>query len=293
MPSNQVWGAVFDNHLKLWISTSKGLVKYDPERETVENTFYESDGLPSNEFNYFSFSKSSTGSLYFGTKNGFTRFNPENIRINPYRPRGIITNITVNNQPLEISSEGFLKKHISFLPEITLDHHQEVFTLGFSSSNHWLTDETQFEYQMAGVDRDWVKAKSDRRFTTYTNLDPGYYQFRLKAANDDGVWSVTPIELNIRIQAAPWNTPLAKLLYIIFAFGVLYFIYGEQRTRWLLKTNLAVERQEAIRLKELSAFKNTFFTNLTHEIRTPLTVILGMTESLTEKSKHSLKRLKN
>ena len=288
LPSNNLWGGVFDQEGMLWISSNKGLIKIDPAQKMVMHTFNRADGLPTDEFHYFSFLKLRDDHLFFGTYNGFTIYDPTQIKVNYYQPEAIITSLEINNQIVTPTHDGLILRDISYLPDLTLHHRQNVVSFTLAATNYFDPDETLFEYQLSGLSEHWVRINPDRRIITYSNLGKGDYQFKVRAANDDGIWNPRPTVLGIHMKPAPWNTLVAKVGYLLLLLLIIFLILRNQRNRWQLRTNLAVQKQQALRLKEISDFKNTFFTNITHEIRTPLSIILGMTQNLTSKSKATL-----
>lgn len=292
-PNDIIWGTLIDNEGFLWASTANGLVKFDRKLNKVIHVFNHMDGLPSDEFAYFSNYQTRDGYLLFGGKNGFTFFDPTSIKINEFDPKVILTKLTVLNKPVTISDTTLLKEHISFLPDLEFTHRENVFTLTFSSNSYFEPRENQFRYKLEGLDEDWVTVPSDQRYTNYTNLKPGDYTFLVSSSNDDGIWSSKPTSLNITVLPAPWETVWAKLLYLLLILLVGYLIYRTMRNRLQLKTNLAFQEAEAKRLKENNEFKNRFFTNITHEFRTPLTIISGMTKSLQSQSNSSLGKIEN
>ena len=288
-----VWGGTIDDSGYLWVSTSDGLVKFDRQEKKVVHVFNQYDGLPADGFTYFSYYKAKDGYLFFGGKNGFTYFNPESIQINAFKPRTLMTDFTVLNEAVNISDSSLLQSHISFLPDLIFNHKENVFTFTFSSNSFFQPEENQFKYMLEGLDEEWIITNADRRYATYNNLSPGTYRFLVSSSNDDGIWNASPASINILVRPAPWETWWAKIIYIIILCGIIYSIYRTIINRLKLKTNLALQESEAIRLKEISNFKNRFFTNITHEFRTPLTIISGMTKGLQSQSNLSLGKVEN
>lgn len=292
-PNDVVIGGCIDNAGFLWVATSNGLVKFDRKSNKVVHVFNHMDGLPSDEFTYFSTYKTKDGILLFGSKNGFTHFDPAAIEVNRFDPRVVLTDLKVLNKPVVISDSTLVQEHISFLSDLTFSHRENVFTLTFSSNSYFEPQENLFRYKLEGLDEEWVTVQSDQRYTTYTNLKPGDYRFLVTCSNDDGVWSSKPTELNISVLPAPWETSGAKIFYLLLLIALGYLIYRTIRNRLRLKTSLAIQEAEAQRLKETNEFKNRFFTNITHEFRTPLTIISGMTKSLQSQSSSSLGKIEN
>ena len=292
-PDNVVIGTLIDNEGYLWIGTTNGLIKFDRKTNEVVHVFNQMDGLSSDEFTYFSTYKTKDGILCLGSKNGFTHFDPAAIEVNRFDPKAVLTDLKVLNKPVAISDSTILYEHISFLPDLTFSHRENAFTITFSSDSYFQPIENQFRFMLEGLDEEWVTVQSDQRYTTYTNLRPGDYKFLVSCSNDDGIWSSKPTALNISVLPAPWETWWAKLSYLLVLLVIGYLIFRSIRNRIRLKTNLAIQKAESQRLKEVDEFKNRFFTGITHEFRTPLTIISGMTKSLQSQSNSSLGKIEN
>lgn len=272
LPHNNVMGLLEDGHHRLWISTGNGLVRFDPVKKTFQ-TYTTSDGIAGNSFNYNAFLKDSRGELYFGGYNGITRFFPGRIAANTYAAPVRFTGLRLFNQPVRIGEKnGLLQKDIGYMGGLDFRHDQEVFTIEFALLNFVKSSKNRYAYRLEGADRDWIE--TDQPFVTYTNLSSGSYTLRVKGANNDGVWSA-PASIQIIIQPPFWRTwwaycGYAALLALLFFALTRYFFLQ------------ALLRKE----EDLHQVKLNFFTHVSHEIRTHLTLLMAPVEKMI----HTLKR---
>jgi len=266
LPSDNVVGLLEDHEGVLWVSTSKGLCRFDPD-STLFRNYTISDGLPSNDFNYNSFFKDSQGRLLFGTYNGLVSFTPVQIKQNRHIPPVHITGLKLFNQPVEIQgTDGLLKNSLNSSQKITFKYTQNVFSIDFAVLNYIKPDKNSYAFILEGFDKDWNFV--DIPSATYTNLPPGNYTFRAKGTNNDGIWSA-PRVLAIKVLPPLWKTWWAYLLYAVCLLAILMVFIRYLVMRALLK-----------REHEVNQMKLGFFTNVSHEIRTPLTLILAPLERL-------------
>ncbi|NBC05989.1 MAG: helix-turn-helix domain-containing protein [Bacteroidetes bacterium] len=279
LPDNVVYGVLADEEGYLWLSTNRGLSRFDPRREVFRNYKVE-DGLQATEFNTGGFFKNeASGKLFFGGVNGVTAFFPDQIKPDPYVPPVHITGLHIHNeevaigQPLEDEQEPILKASIASTERIDLDWHQNHVTLEFTALDYTIPEKTQYQYRLSSVDRDWVRAGTDRS-VTYANLVPGEYLFEVKGSNSSGVWNEQPAQLRIVIHPPWWRTTWAYAAYLLLFSGAVIALYRFQLNRNKLRNQLAFEQKEAERLSELDRIKTNFFSNVTHEFRTPLTLII-------------------
>ncbi|WP_020537582.1 hybrid sensor histidine kinase/response regulator transcription factor [Lewinella cohaerens] len=272
---DEVRSMLEDSDGNLWISTAAGLACFRPDVETFDNYSTE-DGVQGNEFiDGASFKSPGSGYLYFGGVNGFNFFHPDSIREDTIAPPVAITSIKVLRD--NAMERVFPKpKGKDSTPFIEIKHAERVLRIKYAALHFANPQQNQYAYQLEGFDNDW-RYVSNEHEVTYTNLDPGTYLFSVKAANKDGLWNEVGAGLTIRILSPWWQTWWAYLAYALLvggmAFGISYFL----KKRWQLQNDLKLKQAEATRLKELDHFKSRLYTNLTHEFRTPLTVILGMT----------------
>lgn len=274
LPNNNVFGILQDDFGRLWLSTNKGLACYTPENGNTR-TYSMIDGLQSDQFNRYAYCKIASGEMFFGGINGITHFYPEQLQDNPFTPPVTITQFSLFNKVvLPDDDTGILSESISETKRITLKPRQSSFSITFTVPNYLSAQQNTFAYKLEGLDRDW-NYTTDMRKVNYANLEPGDYTFYVKAANRDGKWNNTPTTLEIKILPYWWNTLVAQLLFILSAGVVLYFTARFFYNRQRLKNQLNLERIEKEKMKEVNQMKLRFFINISHEFRTPLTLIIS------------------
>ncbi len=274
LPNNVVYGILPESGGtgNLWLSTNRGLSCYNPQKRSFKN-YLAADGLQDNEFNTAAYYKLKSGELVFGGINGVNVFRPDQIRGNTISPRVVISNLMVNNQPVDLSNSGILSQVIEYTKAIKLRYDENMLSFNFSVLDFAAPQKNAYEYQMKGLEKDWVKAGS-RHEVVYTNLPPGAYTFRVRGANSSGVWSEKPAEIAVVILPPWWRTNWAWGIWFGLSATLIYLLYRFQVNRIRLNNQLLFEQKEAERLADLDRMKTDFFSNITHEFRTPLTLIL-------------------
>lgn len=293
LPDNVVYGILFDEAGNMWGSTNRGIFclnykGYDltnPEdlSNLVIRKFTKSDGLQDDEFNTGAFAKLPNGKLAFGGINGLNIFDPKELLKADFQPPVYITNILINNQPVAPGDEtGILTNTIETTKHITLSPDQDILTLEFSALDFTNPKQNKYRYQLAGIEDDWVESGT-RRSATFLHLPSGDYTFRVQGSNSQGIWSEHIAELRITVLPPWWRSWWAYLGYLLLlAVGIRQYLrFTVNRAK--LKEQLAYETRESERVRELDAIKTQLYTNITHEFRTPLTVILGMAHQALEK----------
>lgn len=266
-----------DNQANFWLGTSKGLYHLQSDHQIFTN-YTVSDGLPSNRFLLNNCLKESDGTLVFSTENGVISFLPDVIAKNPTPPPVLITDFKLYNQSVKVGAkDALLQKPIYLNEKINLAYEQNVLTFEFSALNFLDASANEYAYQLVGFDEDWQYI-GNQRSVTFTNLDEGTYTLQVKAANNDGVWNEKITKLTVQISPPWYRTWWAYGLWLAISTGILYAFYYFQLTRRLAQA-------ETVRLKELDSLKTNLYTNITHEFRTPLTVILGMAKKIGEQPK--------
>lgn len=257
-----------------WISGANGITKFNPQN--FQFTKYNiADGLQGQEFEVNSCLKAQNGNLYFGGVNGFNVFNPATIKANPYVPPVYITGLQVFDKTVYPDAGGSpLKTDISVTKTVTLNYKQSSITLNFAALNYTAAENNKYQYRLEGFDPNWHY--SAERKATYTNLSPGSYTFMIKAANNDGLWNPEVTLLLIIITPPFWATWWFRTLLIA---TILLIIYQLLR----FKKNLDLRRIEEQKREEIHQLQLQFFTNISHEFRTPLSLILGPLETLLQK----------
>ncbi len=234
LPSGEIHGILEDGRGHLWISTSNGLTRFDPATGTFKN-YSVDDGLQSRQFKYGAFFEGRDGKMYFGGINGFNVFHPDSIKENPHVPPIVITDFQVFNEDVKIdtarTSQGFsLPAHIMEIDHLSLSHKESVFSFEFAALDYVAPKKNRFAYKMEGFDADWTYC-GDRRFATYTNLDPGEYVFRVKGSNNDGVWNEAGAALHITITPPWWRTWWAYAVYGLMLAAGIFAVDRIQRHR--------------------------------------------------------------
>ena len=258
----------------IWLSGKKGITRLDLKNKTTFNySIY--DGLLGNDFNNNSVLKDENGVLYFGSYEGLNYFNPTNLVKSKKQLPVYFTDLKLFNKsvgPLEKNSP--LVKVISQTKKIILRHDQSVFTIDFIAVNYSFPARNEFAYYLEGFEDSWNYV-GNKRSATYTNLAPGNYVFKVKAAEKNGVWNQKPLELKIEILPPWWKTSFAYLFYTLLLLAAIYFANQYYQNRFKQKQMIEFEKTKAVQIEKLNNKKLQFFTNISHEFRTPLTLILN------------------
>ncbi|UXP32720.1 methyl-accepting chemotaxis protein [Reichenbachiella agarivorans] len=237
--SGIIFGVVVDDGGMIWLSSSNGLMKFDPESKKVV-VYGESDGLQGNTFSIGSYFKDSKGRVYVGGNNGFNSFDPNHINVSDFKPKVFITNLLIYNKIVNPGDKDSpLTQQMSVTDHLTLDSKQSVFGFEFAALNFTNASKNQYAYWMEGFEEEWNEI-GNRNFVTYTNLDPGKYTFHVKATNTDGVWSDEATVLQLTILPPWWATWWFRLLSAIIVISISYYIYRSKK----------IQRQETMQLLE-------------------------------------------
>ena len=291
LPDNTILNILEDDEHNLWISTPNGISKifisHNQNTNTVSLTFKnydEVDGLQSGEFNENAAYKTSRGELIFGGAKGFNIFYPGDITTNKVVPAVVLTDFQIFNKSVRVgetsSKRVILHKAISETKEITLSHNDNVISIEFAALNFSNTEKNKYAYILEGFNKQWLITDAKMRKATYTNLDPGKYIFKVKATNEDGIWNEEGVTLKITVLPPFWKTTWAYILYALVIIGILWFARHMILLRAKMRFQIEQERKEAKRMHELDLMKIRFFTNVSHEFRTPLALILTPVEKM-------------
>lgn len=263
----------------IWLAGNSGITKLNVKDNAFTN-YTSNDGLLSNDYNINSGFRDNEGMLYFGNFQGVDYFNPLGIKVNKNVPSLYLTEFRLFNESVFPNQEKSpLKKVISKTDSLTLNSKQSVFTIEYSSINYTRPEENEYAYYLEGYETSWNYV-GKKRSATYTNLDPGDYTFKLKAANNDGIWNESPLHLKITILPPWWKTVWAILSYILLFLLGVYLLNKITQNRIKDKQLVANERNNRLLEKELNERKLQFFTNISHEFRTPLSLIIGPLEDI-------------
>lgn len=263
LANNTIWGILEDKKGVLWISSNKGLTKFIPAKTTCQN-YGISDGIQANEFKANACYQTADGEMYFGGVKGFNAFYPDSIQRNPVIPSVFITNFQVFNRVLAIQgADSLLKKSILETNELTLSYQQDVFSLEFTALNYTSTEKNQYSYRMEGFDKDWAYVGAQRK-ATYTNLNPGTYVFKVKAANNDCIWNEQGDSLIIHILPPWWKTPWFRILSGLLIIGLVVSIYNI-RLKTIKQQNKRLEKLVDDRTRNLQ-FANEEINEINQEL---------------------------
>jgi signal transduction histidine kinase/ligand-binding sensor domain-containing protein/DNA-binding response OmpR family regulator len=277
LPSNDIRGILEDDHGCLWITTNKGISKFDPETNHFRH-YDASYGLePTADVFFGKGCRTRNGEMYFGGAAGFTRFHPDSVDDNPFIPPIVITSFTKFDKPCQLSRE------------IRLPHNDNFIAFEFAALSYISPERNQYAYKMEGLDKEWVYSGT-RRYASYPNLEPGEYAFRVKGSNNDGVWNEAGTSISIVISPPWWKTTWAYILYSLVVLSVLYAIWKMQVKRMRVVHEYEMSRFEAQKLHEVDELKSRFFANISHEFRTPLTLILGPVKQIIQTTKEETTR---
>jgi len=267
-------GIIEDLDKNIWISGNSGITKLNISENGMTN-YTTNDGLLSDDFNFNATFRDKNGELYFGNYKGVDFFNPKDLKTNTTLPSLYLTGLKIFNKDVIPNKENSpLNKVITETNSLKLNYKQSVFTIEYTGINYTRSEKNQYAYYLEGFEKTWNYV-GNQRSATYTNLDYGDYTFKLKSANNDGIWNEEPLELKIKISPPWWKTTVAIMAYfILFILGIL-LLNKITQNRVKEKQLIKNERSQRIQEDKLHKKKIQFFTNISHEFRTPLTLILN------------------
>lgn len=289
MPADYLVDILEDGERNLWISSQMGLsyAQVDrtarPFRIAFQN-FDQKDGLQAALFNKNSAIRTKDAEFIFGGPNGYNIFKSENFAFEQNNPPVVFTDLQLFNKTVEVGEElagrVLLSQSLENTEKLVLKHNESMFSIGFSALNFLYPEKNKYRYKLTGFNEDWIYLDDDLAKVTFTNLDPGNYTLIVQPGTVLEGWSEEEYRLPIQILAPFWKTPLAYFIYTILSVAAVYFF----RNQLIRRQKEKFERENAIleakRVQELDRLKTKFFTNLSHEFRTPLSLILTPTEHL-------------
>lgn len=273
-----------DNEGRIWYAHWKGITVFDPTNYAVINEYDRKDRIQGGFFYNGVSLKDTLGNLYFGGSDGFNIIYPEKLNKNPFQPKVELRYFRLFNEIVNINESYqdnvILEKPLSKTDKIYLKHNQNSISLEFSALHFSAPEKNKYAYRMKGFEEDWEYTDANRRYANYTNLPDGNYVFEVKASNGDGVWSDEITQLAVEIYPPWYKTWYANIGYIVAVLAMLYFF----RRFIIIRTNyindIKLERINRENIEKLNKAKLQFFTNVSHEFRTPLTLILGPLEKI-------------
>ncbi len=273
--SNMIYGILEDKLGQIWLTTTNGLSVLNPKNNSI-TTYTENIGLQNNEFTEGAYYYcEQRNEMIIGGINGINIFNPDKIQEDTITPQVVITSLLLSQKPVDINyKEHILDKVINYTSEISLKPSHKVITFEFTALHFAIPQQNQYKYKLEGFDKDWVNTNSGRRYATYTNLKPGKYIFKVLASNNDGVWSKKPTTIKVTILPPYWQTWWAFLIYVVIVV-ILMLVFRHYSIRSMqMKSALKLERIKREKSDEIHQMKLNFFTNISHEYRSPLSLII-------------------
>lgn len=278
LPDNQVFRILEDDAGKLWLSTSHGLAQLDPVKN-VFRKFSTADGLLSEQFNYNSALKLGP-TLYFGSVKGLISFRPDEFTQSTFLPPVFISDIQINNKSLSArDSSSTVTTAVSYSDHLDLPYDQSDISFDVAALSYAAPEKNEYRYMLSGLDKEWKYLGTNRRIF-YTKLPPGEYVFRVMASNSDGVWNPRETTLALTIHPPWWATIWAYLVYSFIALGIAGIIVRYYHMMMKEKSSRQMDAYQMEKEREIYQAKIDFFTNVTHEIKTPLTLIKLPVEQL-------------
>lgn len=290
LPSNMIYKVIEDKNKKIWLTTSRGLVLHDPKKNSWK-IFTKEHGLPTDQFNYSSSYRDPAGTLYFGTVKGLISFDPNLATQQSTNFPIYITSFQVNNQEIPVDASS-MPYSISFTDTIKLQYFQSSFSIGFAALSYIAPNITRYAYKMDGVDSNWTYLSANRK-VYFTDLPPGDYIFKIKAADNNGNWPDKETNLLIKISPPWWLSTPAYVAYLTGALLLILLLINSYHNFQKRKNKRKQEIFEQEKEKEVYKAKIEFFTNVAHEIRTPLTLIKAPLELAIDEAENQLSIKRN
>jgi signal transduction histidine kinase/ligand-binding sensor domain-containing protein/DNA-binding response OmpR family regulator len=291
LPHDDVFSIVEGADSTLWMGCGNQISHFFPQTGKFRN-YDHNDGLHGQGIgNSGKGLRSHNGEIYFGTMDGLVIFHPDSLQDNPYISPVAITGLSIHNQPVSVNGSYIdtlqwdtpLAHTILYTDEVELTYQQNDFSLEFAALNFINPENNRYRYKLEPYEEDWIETSATNRIARYTNLSPGRYTFRVIGSNNDGLWNGEGRSLSILIHPPWWQTWWAYGFYGMLAIGFLYGLRQYTVKRERLKHELKLQRLEAEKMHEIDHLKTRFFANISHEFRTPLTLILGPVKKLMDK----------
>lgn len=290
LPNNTVKSIVEDEDGYLWLSSNNGISRYNPNDGSIVNFDLE-DGLQDMDFSEICGIKRKNGDIIFGGINGFNVFQSRQMPTDKTKPLMYFTDFQILNKEVRcgdlVDGKKVLTKTIEYTKSIELDYKHNSFAVGFVGIQYNSPGKNHYRYKLEGFDKEWYRASPDYRMAKYTNIPDGDYIFKVMASNSDNIWTDLPIELNIRIHPPLHRSKPAMVAYAIILLLAAYITFRINRIIQKRKRDVLISQMEKEQVEEISKLRLQFFTNISHEFRTPLSLITTPLEQLATESKHA------
>lgn len=272
--TSSIYSLLYDSNHAIWIGTDNGLFKYDIANK-LYSQYDEHDGTQGLVYYPLAAYQGKNDLLYFGGTSGFSIIEKNNLKDNTTEAKAFLTDFMIDNIPTKLSEVYDATKN-----KILLTHNQANFSFKFSSDNYLLSEKNKFKYRLKGYDKRWITVESTNRLASYAKVPAGEYTFEILTANNDGVWSTSPTKINIKRKTAPWfSWPAYTGYLLLFLLGV-FFMYRYYTEKKKLSIQLYLEGVEKSKRESIHEAQLRFFTNISHDFRTPLSLIIGVVDRL-------------
>lgn len=283
-----------DDKGHIWISHKKGLSKLAISTGMIRNYTIKGNRGEYEFMDGSGYSDPATGIMYFGGMDGFVSFRPDKIKDNPFLPVVVFTELQILNKPVQVGQKVddrvVLAAPLYLSPKLVLTHNDRSFSIEFAALHYSNPGKNQYAYMLQGQDKDWIYTNAARRIASYSNLPVGRYIFKVKASNSDGVWNPVPAMLQIEVLPPWWRTGWAYTGYVFLLGLAMYLVFRLIRKRQHYHRQILTERLKAEKAAEMDELKSRFFTNVSHEFRTPLTLLIDPLEMLLDQEPSTEKR---
>lgn len=276
LPNNTIHAIEEDGSQQIWVSTNKGLAKVNPADFKV-SYYQQSDGLQSNEFCDGAVWKDKEGNLFFGGTYGFNNFLPQNIHKTNWLPNLTISEISIGGKTVKENGFTVLKRGGATSLHYSISRSDNFFELNVKALSFLNGDKCEYAYLLEGYDKTWHYGGTNGKIT-YSNILPGSYILKVKWSNGEGTWSQEMPLLKVEVKQYLWLTPIAFLIYIVIISAIIFIVYKYRKNKLEIKHQLQVEHLMRKKEDEIHQNRLGFFTNIAHELQTPLTLIMGATE---------------
>jgi len=279
LPDNTIYSILNDQAGNLWLSSNRGITRFELKSKRVR-VFRTQHGLPGDEFNRFHHLRLPNGDLVFGATEGWIKFNALAMKDDDFEPTVAFTYLKINNVDVAATDKDTaLTGPLNAMQQLVLPYEKNTLSIGFAGLEFTQPRDLLYRYKLEGYNKDWVIAGKER-LANYTKIPPGNYTLLVNASNTTGKWSPFIKTLRLKIHAPWWASGTAYLCYTIIIGGLVWTFIRFRVSKMLMEKEMVLKEKETLQLKELDDMKSRFFSNITHEFRTPLTLILGPAEQL-------------